>query len=264
MDQRRNRRGACHRVRQPHEERELGGLSGGAHQQRQRDGCGGSSSCWPHGFGPLKDFIKAQASKGPEGQEHGDQEAQVPDPIDDKRLLPRLSISGPSRTFLVPEADQQVRTQPDPLPANKHGQQAVAGNQHQHGGNEEVEIHKETRVSGGITLKADVRAHVSDGIDMDQGADSRDHQQHGHRERIHLQRPRDLQRSNLDPVRDWHGRTTWLALQSKELQQRDGKSQTDRCAGCPSREPFAQPAAKDQIEEQPQQREADDERRQPE
>src|SRR5690606_18789244 len=51
-----------------------------------------------------------------EDQHHRDEEAEIADPVDDERLLPRVGI----RLLREPEADEEIRTEPDALPADEH------------------------------------------------------------------------------------------------------------------------------------------------
>ena len=94
-------------------------------------------------------------------------QAKVADAVDDERLLARVT-----RRFLADVvADQQIRTQPDALPADEHQSVGVAEHEDQHEEDEEVQIGEEPVV-------APVAVHVAGGVDVDQKADAGDHQDH--------------------------------------------------------------------------------------
>ena len=76
------------------------------------------------------DLREVDAAEVGEHQEHGDEEAEVADAVDDERLLAR----GRRVVGLVVEADQQVGAEPDPFPADEHQQIAAAEDQDQHRG----------------------------------------------------------------------------------------------------------------------------------
>src|SRR6202140_4437241 len=75
------------------------------------------------------------------------------------------------------KTDQQVRTQADALPANKHQNVIVGKDQREHGEHEEVEVSEEAVVPAFMR-------HVASGINMDQHADARDEKQPDAGERV--------------------------------------------------------------------------------
>ncbi len=120
VDQRRNRRRAGHGVGQPHVERNLRRLAGGADEQeqrrhrrdRRRDQLGVRAK-----LGELQ-RPRAPSADRPEEQHEAEQEAGVTDAVDDEGLLPGIGVF----VLLVPEADQEIGTEPDTLPADEKEQ----------------------------------------------------------------------------------------------------------------------------------------------
>ncbi len=108
MDQSRNRGRTCHRIGQPHIQRDLCRFTRHADQHEDSDR---HNNTW-HGFryrrGLFEHLFKCEGSKRPEHYERSDQEAKVADPVGDKRFLTRSGIPGAVLAFVEPEADQQV------------------------------------------------------------------------------------------------------------------------------------------------------------
>jgi len=103
----------------------------------------------------------------PKQEEKAEKETKVADPVHHEGLVPRDGIG----VILVPKADQEIRTQPDPLPADKKEQQIVGHDQEQHEKDEEVEI-------GKVADHPLVVAHISERVNMDQKPHSGDRQEH--------------------------------------------------------------------------------------
>ena len=106
--------------------------------------------------------------------------------VGDERLLAGARLVG----VLEPEADQQVRREPDAFPADEQDEQRPAQHQQQHEEQEQVEVGEVARV-------ARVVLHVADRVDVDQRADAGDDQRH-HRGRAGRSRTRP--RSALSPI----------------------------------------------------------------
>ena len=127
-----------------------------------------------------------------EQNEHGEdaqREAEIADPVDDKRLDRRGIGSRP----LIPEPDQQVGGEPHALPAEEQLNQVVGRHQGQHGEREQREIGEEPRPVW-------VMAHVADRVEMDERRDRGDHDQHDHGERIDPKCPVDRHGARRKPV----------------------------------------------------------------
>ncbi len=97
---------------------------------------------------------------------HAEQECQVADARGDERLLRRRRRAG----LVIPEADQQIRGQPDQFPAHEEQQQAVRDHHAEHRAREQRQEAEEAR-------EVLVVRHVADAVDEDQRADKRDHHQ---------------------------------------------------------------------------------------
>src|SRR5690606_40642264 len=66
--------------------------------------------------GLWENFCKIRASEGGDQQEDPQEKSEVPDAVHDKCLFGCIII----RIVLVPEADQEVRTQAHSFPADEH------------------------------------------------------------------------------------------------------------------------------------------------
>ena len=199
MDQRGDRRRAGHGVRQPDEERDLRGFAGGANQEAEGDEGRQRRDGRAQLLHPHEDGIERQAAEVGVDEEDGDEKTGVADAVGHKGLLAGQRIADAILALLVPEADEQVRAQPDALPTDEQGQEAVAAHQNEHGGQEQVEVDEEARVAPGVLVEAHVFVHVAGGIDVDERADARDDEHHRHGKRIHLEGPRHIQRTHLQP-----------------------------------------------------------------
>src|SRR5262245_51293834 len=100
-------------------------------------------------------------------------EPKVTDPVDYKRFF--ASVRG--TLACIPKANEQIRTQPHPFPANEHEQVIVGHDQDQHSPHEQVEVGKE---SGVILLVV----HIPCGINVNEQSHTRHHQHHGARQSV--------------------------------------------------------------------------------
>ena len=78
---------------------------------------------------------------------------------------------------MLPETDQQVTREPDAFPADVQQQVVVGEHQHQHRGDEQVQVAEEL-------ASIRVVGHVAERIDVDQRADDGDQQDEDHRQLI--------------------------------------------------------------------------------
>ena len=265
VDERRDRRGAGHGVRQPDIERDLRALAGGAQQQQQGDGRddGLALRVQPDRGHGAKDLAKGQRAKGPEDQEHGQQHGPVAHAVDHKGLAPGAGIAHAVLALLVPETDEQVRAQAHAFPAHEHGQVTVARHQDEHGGQEQVEVDKEAREAARVAVDAHVLVHVANGVDVDERANAGDDQHHGHRERVDQEGPLDVQAAEAQPLGHAHGvGRVAVGAQGKKHQQRDDERQPRGGGGHQAHPLFAQAAAPGQVDQQAGDGESDDERQQ--
>ena len=190
----------CHGIRQPHEKRKLGGFASHTEKHEEGDeehdnGFGGSHRC---SLG--EDLVKLQGAEIGENEEHGDEQSKIADAVGDEGFLGGDGIADAVLALLEPEADEQVGAQAHAFPADEHHQEVIGADQDHHGGDEEVEVNKETGVAPGIAIVAHIIVHVADGVDVDEHTHTGDHQHHHHREGIHAECPAGGEITNGDPI----------------------------------------------------------------
>ncbi len=118
-------------------------------------------------------------SDGPEvgeQQEERDEEAEIADPVDDERLLPRFD----REVLVVVEADQQVGAEADAFPPEEDEEVAAPEHQDQHHREEEVQVGE----VAGVPLLV---PHVAHRVEVDERADPGHDQGHDDREGIELE-----------------------------------------------------------------------------
>ena len=112
-------------------------------------------------FGGFVDRPEVQRAQDGPDDEHGDDEAEVADTVDEESLLARVRIVAVAVVAPVkPEADEQERGQSDAFPADEHHHEVVGEDEDEHGEHKEVHVEEEAPVEF-------VPVHVADGIDMD-------------------------------------------------------------------------------------------------
>src|SRR6266545_765864 len=127
--------------------------------------------------------------------------------------LARPKTSSKSRLPTVePEADEQVRAQADPLPAEEHDQEVLGEHQDQHRGHEQVEPGEER-------LPALVVGHVADRVQVDQAGDAGDDQGHDGRELVPAQVEGDPQVAGGDEVVAAQHRGAGLGVPAEQLEE---------------------------------------------
>ena len=179
MDQGRDRGRAFHRVRQPDIERNLRRLTGRADEQQQRNQRDGAEGHFDrHLLRRQRDGGEVERVEGHDQQQRTQEEREVADAVDDKRLLGRVR----GRLLLVVEANQQVRTQANAFPADEHHQDVRAEHQHQHEEAEQVQVREEPSERFVRLL-----VHVRGRVDVNQRADAGDDQDHHGRQRVEAQ-----------------------------------------------------------------------------
>ena len=179
MDQRRNGSGARHRIWQPDVKWNLRGFPSHAHQHEQCDRHDHPGRRYRDGRRGFEDFVKLEGAEIPEHQETRDQEAEVTDTIDNKCFFSRIGISPrrtPKRIQLVPKADQQEGAKPHAFPTDEEHHERVAADKDHHRRDEQVQENKETSEASFIILEAHILVHVSDGVDVNECADTRNDQ----------------------------------------------------------------------------------------
>ena len=196
------------------------------------------------------ELVAHDGAEGPEQQHQAEQEAPVPHPVHEKRLL-----AGRGRRLLLEEeADEQEGAKADSLPAYKHQQVVVRHHQKQHGEREQVE-------PGEVAGEQVVLGHVADAVDVDQEADAGNHQHHRHGERIDAQRHRRLEAARADPLPEvgFEGALTRrLRLELLERPGRDRERRQDDQRPHPLHETFAEPRPQEAVEQHPDERKQED------
>jgi hypothetical protein len=168
--------------------------------------------------------LKLRDPKTAEGEEHGDHERDVADPVGDEGLLRGDRVLG----ALEPEPDQQVAGEPHELPAEEEREQVLAQHQHEHGAEEEVEVGEEALVAG-------VAVHVAQRVDVDQQAHAGDDEQHHGGELVDQQAEGHRQRPHLDPGGHRPDVGRRLGEHLDEHGQREGEAHRRRGDGHPGR-----------------------------
>ena len=135
-------------------------------------------------------FAEPVMTKKPEDAE---QEAEVTDAVDDERL----DGGRVRRRLLEPEANEQIGGDADALPAEEHLHQIVRRHERQHGEGEEGQVGEEAR-------PVRIVAHVADRVDMHQGRDGVDDDQHDGGQRVDADRPVDRQRARMNERQHRH------------------------------------------------------------
>ena len=185
VDEGGNGRGAGHGVRQPDVQGNLGGLSAGAQHEQQPDGgqrrFGSAGGLVEHGG-------EIERPELLEHVEHGQRESEIADAVHDECFV--AGIGG--ELLIEVEPDQQVAAEAHAFPPDKQNQVVGGQHQHQHEEHEEVEVREEA------VIAALVR-HVADGVDVDQGPDAGDYEQHHGGETVHRHIATYVQGAALDP-----------------------------------------------------------------
>ena len=110
--------------------------------------------------------VRTKRAEVPGDGEHAQQEAGIPDAVDDECLVG----GGTGGVAMEIEADQQIGAQPHTFPAHEHQDVVIREDEREHGEHEQVEVSEEAVVTAFVR-------HVADGVDVDERADSGDEQQ---------------------------------------------------------------------------------------
>ena len=173
--------GSFHGVGEPGVERDLGRLAGGPQEEEERDGRRRRPAGREFFRRGREDVSVVQRSERREDQKEAHRKAEVAHAVDDKRLLPGVGRGLP----LVPKTDEQVRAEPNALPADEEEHEVVGQDQERHRKEEQVEV-------GEIPGLAGIVVHVADGIDVNDEAHARHHEDHHRREGVEEEgRPHD-------------------------------------------------------------------------
>ena len=182
VDQRRDGRGAFHRVGQPDVQRELRTLAAGPEHQEQTDRRRHAAADIQAWIGQprlpqdpvcgVRIMEIERAVRRPD-QEQAERKPKIADPVNEKRLF-----AGRDRRWLLePEADQQITTEPDRFPEHVQQHKIAHADEHRHREHEQRDICEEPHVAG-------IAVHIARRVDGDQRGDERDHAEHDRSERI--------------------------------------------------------------------------------
>ena len=158
-------------------------------QQQCRGGDGRPRPDRPRLQGALHQRLDLQRAQAGRQQEQSDGHGRVADSRDNEGFLSRSPVGG----VVVPEADQQVAAEPDPLPAQVEQEQVVRQDQRQHGRHEEVHVGEEA-------AESDVFPHEFRGVHMNQESHEGDNQRHDQGQRIQVQRNMHVQARKRHPA----------------------------------------------------------------
>ena len=173
-----------------------------------------------------EDLIEVQGTESPKHNENSDKQAKIANPVGHKGFFRCLGITCPLFALLKPKSNQQVRTQPNTFPTNKQHQVRVSADQDHHGGDEQIHVDEKPPIAPRIFVEAHIIVHVSNRVDMDQGANSRYHQHHGHRQRVNLESPVDLQIPDAYPLNELDDRTLMIGEKRNTQQNGNHKRQS--------------------------------------
>ena len=170
VDQRRDRRRALHRVREPGVQRNLCRLRDRATEEPERDEV-------DHRRGERVDVGEhagvLERARLPDEEHEPEREGRVADRVHHERLLGR----GDGFGLVVPEADEEVRREADESPADEQEEEVPRLHQHEHREDEERDVRE---VAPLLVVACEVAHRVPD----DEPADARDDEHHRAREGV--------------------------------------------------------------------------------
>ena len=213
-----DRRRAFHGVRQPHLERHLGALAGGAgeeaeREQRQRRAAEAPAmaSCWI--------VVNIERTRLGVDEEDRQQEAEVAQARDEEGLLGGSSRGG----TVEPEADEQVGRDTDHLPEHVHHEEAVHEDQPEHGSREQGHV-------GEVAPVTRIAVHVALGVDLDQERNGGDDDEHDGREAVNVEPDVDRDVADAQPLSAREGQAMAVSLQ-RAIEHPEGEHEGDADAG---------------------------------
>ncbi len=168
----------------------------------------------------LREVDEREVGRPEEGEDPEDPEhhAEVADAVRDERLL----AGGGREVLVVVVADQEVRAEPDALPAHEEEREVVREDEREHREHEEVQV-REVAAVPFLVL------HVADAVDVDERPDERDEREHERRERVEAERDVDgvvaRRHPRVDVLDD--GGETLVALQGLEDVRDEGRERED-------------------------------------
>ena len=148
-----------------------------------------ADSAIPEGRREREDLGVAQGLEVEQHRRHPEQEAEVPDPIDEKSL----QIGPDGGLSLIPEANQEIGDYPDRFPPEEKLQEVVRHAQHQHREGEQRDVAEEALIAG-------IVAHVADGVDVHHQRHEGHHEHHGRAQGVDEKSDFERQVPHLSPV----------------------------------------------------------------
>jgi hypothetical protein len=218
VDQRRDRSGPFHGVREPGVEWELGALGRDPDEQKEGDRLRGPGPASELAVGAREHLAVVERPQLADQQEGGEDHPDVADDVDDKGLLG--GRHGARAVVVV--ANQQIARQSDEAPSDDEKEEVPRHHEQQHREDEEVHLGEEAPVVA-------VRLHVVRREKQDQRADTRDHEHHVDRQGVHLDRQVDRQPADVDPLPQ-RGDLDSLVVRAREVDREDGH-RDDECGG---------------------------------
>ena len=194
VDERGDRGGALHRVREPRVQRDLRALGEAPdedeHEPRREVAVPVRAERLLGDGEGLEEVHRARVAQQ---EERAEDEADVADDVDDEGLDAR----GGRRLAAVPERDQQVGGRADEGPPDDEDEEVRRQDEQEHREDEEVQVREEARVAA-------VLPQVRHRVEVDERRDARDHEDHEHRQRVHEQRDLRVDADGADvvPARD--------------------------------------------------------------
>ena len=185
VDQRGDRCGAFHRVREPGVEWDLRRLRHRAAEEAERDEVHRRRR---QRVDVLEHAQVLERSRLPDEQDEPERERRVADRIHHERLL----RSGHRFRAVVPEADQEVRREADETPAGEQEEEVPRLHEQQHREDEERHV-------GEVATLLVVAGEVAHRVPDDEPAHARDDQHHRARERVEEDLELDLEVARLEP-----------------------------------------------------------------
>ena len=106
-----------------------------------------------------KNIVIVERAKCNKNEHDAENKANVTDAVNDKSFTRSVGILH----LIKPKTNQQIRTQADQFPANKHQQIIATHHQHQHRGDKQIKVNK-------VTIGTWVAMNIANAIQMNECA----------------------------------------------------------------------------------------------
>ena len=180
VDQRADRRGAFHGVRQPDVERELRGFADGADEEQQanRGEDADLARCLPWAS---REALAKMEEKSSERKVQKASKIPIVKPMSPMRVVMKAFLPASAADFFQePEADQQIAAEAHAFPSDEHQGEVRGHDQSEHEEHEEIQIGEEAVVAAFV-------GHVAGGINVNEQANAGDDQKHDQGELVDLE-----------------------------------------------------------------------------